>query len=142
MVKQEDAESLSRVQTIPGIGPKTAVMLLISTEYMKRFESASQLCSYAGLTPIIRRSGTSIKGRERISKMGNPKLRNLLFMCSFNAVKYNTACKQLYERIVAKGKSKKMALIAVCNKLLKQAFSIIKKRLTYIDNFQSPLVKI
>lgn len=141
MVKQEDADSLARVQSIPGIGRKTAVMLLISTQYMKRFETASQLCSYAGLTPIIRQSGTSVKARERISKMGNPKLRNLLFMCSFNAVKYNKACKALYERIVAKGKSKKLALIAVCNKLLKQAFAIIKKELYYDENFKSSLAK-
>ena len=140
MVKTEDADCFERVQSIPGIGRKTAVMLLITTDYMKRFESASQLCSYTGLTPIIRRSGTSIKGRERISKMGNPKLRNLLFMCSFNAVKYNKACKELFDRIVAKGKSKKLALIAVCNKLLKQAFSIIKKGVTYDDNFKSTLV--
>ena len=63
--------------------------------------------------------------------MGNPKLRNLLFMCSFNACKYNKTCKALFDRIVAKRKSKKLALIAVCNKLLKQAFSIIKNGLPY-----------
>ena len=73
--------------------------------------------------------------------MGNPKLRNLLFMCSFNACKYNTACKALYDRIVAKGKSKKLALIAVCNKLLKQAFSIVKSGLPYDPNFKSTLIK-
>lgn len=71
--------------------------------------------------------------------MGNPKLRNLLFMCSFNACKYNRACKALYERIVAKGKSKKLALIAVCNKLLKQAFAIVKNGMPYDENFVSRL---
>ena len=73
--------------------------------------------------------------------MGNPKLRNLLFMCSFNACKYNRACKALYDRIVAKGKSKKLALIAVCNKLLKQAFSIVKNGVPYNDEYRSTLVK-
>jgi len=72
--------------------------------------------------------------------MGNPKLRKLLFMCSFNACKYNRACKALYERIVAKGKSKKLALIAtVCNKLLKQAFAIVKNGIPYDENFVSRL---
>ncbi|MCK5539202.1 MAG: transposase, partial [Bacteroidales bacterium] len=93
------------------------------------------------ITPIIRESGSSIKGRPRISKVGNVKLRNLLFLCSFNACKYNKACKALFDRIVAKGKSKKLALIAVCNKLLKQAFSIVKNRIPYDDNFRSTLVK-
>lgn len=141
IVKESDADSLARLQSIPGIGRKTAVMLLICTDYMKRFETASQLCSYAGLTPIIRQSGSSVKGRERISKMGNSKLRNLLFMCSFNACKYNKFCRELYERLVAKGKSKKLALIAVCNKLLKQAFAIIKKGLNYDENYKSTLAK-
>ena len=77
------------------------------------------MCSYAGLTPIIKQSGSSVNGRPRISKIGNQKLRNLLFMCSFNACKYNKACREIYERIVAKGKCKKLALIAVFNKLLK-----------------------
>ncbi len=100
-----------------------------------------ELCSYAGLTPKIRQSGTSINGRARISKIGNQKLRNLLFMCSFNACKYNKACKAIYDRIVAKGKSKKLALIAVCNKLLKQAFAIAKSGLIYDDGYRSVLVR-
>ena len=139
-VKSEYQESLTLLKTIPGIGDKTALMLLVFTDGFKRFESSKELCSYAGLTPIIRQSGSSVKGRPRISKMGNPKLRNLLFMCSFNACKYNKACKALYDRIVAKGKSKKLALIAVCNKLLKQAFAIVKSGLPYDNNYRSTLV--
>jgi transposase len=116
-------------------------MLVVLTGGFERFTSASELCSYAGLTPVIRQSGSSVKGRARISKIGNQKLRNLLFMCSFNACKYNKACRDLYERIVAKGKSKKLALIAVCNKLLKQAFAIAKSGLIYDDTYRSTLVK-
>ena len=140
-VKKEYQESLTLLKSIPGIGDKTALMLLVFTDGFQRFESSKELCSYAGITPIIRQSGSSVKGRPRISKMGNPKLRNLLFMCSFNACKYNRACKALYDRIVAKGKSKKLALIAVCNKLLKQAFSIVKNGVPYNDEYRSTLVK-
>jgi len=119
LVKELHQDLLTRLETIPGIGRKTAIMLIVLTDGFKRFTSASELCSYSGLTPMIRQSGSSVKGRARISKIGNKKLRNLLFMCSFNACKYNKACRELYERIVAKGKSKKLALIAVCNKLMK-----------------------
>ncbi len=108
----------------------------------ERFSSSGELCSYAGLTSMIRQSGSSVKGRPRISKMGNQKLRNLLFMCSFTACKYNKACRALYERIVAKGKSKKLALIAVCNKLLKQAFAIAKSGLIFDNEYKSKLTKI
>ena len=141
MVKQAYQDVLTRVETIPGIGRKTAITLIVLTDGFERFKSGSELCSYAGLTPIIRQSGTSINGRARISKIGNQKLRNLLFMCSFNACKYNKACKAIYDRIVAKGKSKKLALIAVCNKLLKQAFAIAKSGLIYDDGYRSVLVK-
>lgn len=140
-IKEAHQDLLTRLESIPGIGRKTAIMLVVLTGGFERFTSANELCSYAGLTPIIRQSGSSVKGRPRISKMGNQKLRNLLFMCSFNACKYNKACRDLYERIVAKGKSKKLALIAVCNKLLKQAFAIAKSGLIYDDTYRSTLVK-
>ncbi len=139
-VKSEYQKSLTLLKTIPGIGDKTALMLLVFTDGFNRFNSSKELCSYAGITPVIRQSGTSVNGRPRMSKMGNSKLRNLLFMCSFNACKYNQACKALFDRIVAKGKSKKLALIAVCNKLLKQAFSIVKNQLPYDSNYRSTLV--
>lgn len=142
IVKQDHQELLTRLESIPGIGRKTAIMLIVLTDGFNRFTSASELCSYSGLTPIIRQSGTSIKGRPRISKMGNRKLRNLLFMCSFTACKNNKACKALYDRIVAKGKSKKLALIAVCNKLLKQAFAIAKSGLIYDETYRSTLAKV
>jgi transposase len=141
LVKQEHQDLLTRLKTIPGIGPKTAIMLVVLTGGFERFSSAGELCSYAGLTPVIRQSGSSVKGRARISKMGNQKLRNLLFMCSFTACKYNKACRDLYERLVAKGKSKKLALIAVCNKLLKQAFAIAKSGLIFDKEYKSTLVK-
>ena len=60
------------------------------------------LFSYAGLTPLIRQSGSSVNGRARIRKIGNQKLRNLLFMCSFNACKYNKGCKAIYDSISQK----------------------------------------
>ncbi len=139
IVKKENQELLTLLETIPGVGRKTSIMLLILTDGFNRFQSASELCSYAGLTPVIRTSGSSVRGKSRISKIGNQKLRNLLFLCSFNACKYNQVCKALYDRIVAKGKSKKLALIAVCNKLLKQAFAIAKSRIPYDQNYRSTL---
>ena len=140
LVKQAHQDVLTRLKSIPGSGNKTALMLVVLTDGFERFTSGSELCSYAGLTPVIRKSGSSVNGRSRISKIGNQKLRNLLFMSSFNACKYNKACREIYERLVAKGKSKKLALIAVCNKLLKQAFAIAKSGLVYDQTYRSVLV--
>ena len=139
LVKQDQQHQLTILQTIPGIGIKTALFLIVATDGFKKFETAKQLCSYVGITPTIKVSGSSVRGRSRISKVGNKKLRNLLFLASFSACKHNKACKALYDRIVAKGKSKKLALIAVANKLLKQAFAIAKSGLPYNENFVSKL---
>jgi len=77
IIKEIHQDLLTRLETIPGIGRKTSLMLIVLTDGFKRFKSASELCSYSGLTPIIRQSGTSVNGRPRISKIGNKKLRNL-----------------------------------------------------------------
>lgn len=137
LVKVDYQEMLTKIESIPSIGRKTAVMLVVLTDGFTRFESAAQLCSFCGLTPSIRQSGTSINGRSRISKIGNAKLRNLLFMCSFTAFKHNKACKAIFDRITNQGKSRKLALIAVCNKLLKQAFAIAKSGVEYNENYRS-----
>ena len=141
LVKEEYQDLHSRIKSIPGLGAKSSALLIVLTNGFERFNKASELCSFAGLTPIIRESGSSIRSRPRISKMGNRRLRKVLFICSFSASKYNKACRELYNRIVAKGKSKKLALIAVCNKLLKQAFSIAKSNLWYDENYKSSLVR-
>ncbi|WNH12952.1 IS110 family transposase [Thalassobellus suaedae] len=139
LVKQDQQYQLTLLNSIPGMGVKTALFLIVVTDGFKKFETASQLCSYDGITPTIRLSGSSVRGRSRISKVGNKKLRNLLFLCAFSACKHNKACREIYERLVNKGKSKKLALIAVANKLLKQAFAIAKSGRPYDENFVSKL---
>jgi len=88
LVKEAHQEVLTRLKSIPGIGPKTSLMLVVLTDGFDRFTREIELCSYAGLTPVVRQSGSSVKGRPRISEIGNQKLRKLLFMCSFNTCKY------------------------------------------------------
>ena len=141
LVKKDQQHQLTLLTSIPGIGIKTALFLIVVTDGFSKFENASQLCSYVGITPVVKESGSSVRGHSKISKVGNKKLRNLLFLCSFNACKHNKACNGLYERLVNKGKSKKLALIAVSNKLLRQAFAIAKSGRPYDDAFVSVLKK-
>lgn len=116
-----------------------ALNLIVVTDCFSKFENAAQLCSYLGITPTIRESGSSVSGRVRINKIGNRKLGNLLFLWSFNACKHNKACKAIYDRIMNKGKSKKLALIAVANKLIKQCSAIAKSGRTYDETYVSVL---
>lgn len=140
LVKEGQQQQLTLLKSIHGMGVKTALFLIVATDGFSKFENAGQLCSYVGITPTIRESGSSVRGRSRISKVGNKKLRNLLFLCAFSGCKHNKACKAIYDRIVAKGKSKKLALIAVANKLLKQAFAIVKSGRPYDENYVSRLI--
>ena len=135
LIKSNEPGLYSRLTTIPGIGKKTAVLMLVSTSGFKAFDSHRQVSSFLGLAPNERSSGSSIRGKSRISKTGDGLLRNHLFMCSFTACAHNPQCKALFDRIVAKGKSKKLALIAVCNKLIKQAFAIARSGLPYDPNY-------
>ena len=64
LVKFDHSELLTRIKTIPGLGNKTALMLIVVTDGFERFDSASQLCSYAGLTPITRESGSSVNNNH------------------------------------------------------------------------------
>lgn len=122
---QENAPKLYEVlRGIPSIGKKTAIMLIATTNEFANFKSSKQLSSYFGICPRVYQSGTSVKGKGKICKMGMSQIRSTLFMCSLSAIRCNKACKEMYERLVANGKPKKVALVAVMNKLIKQAFAI------------------
>jgi transposase len=140
LIKENNQQMYTNIRSIPGVGKKTALLLIASTNGFKSFENHRQLSSFFGLAPTERSSGSSIKGRSRISKAGNPKIRNYLFLCSFTACKSNPQCAALYDRLVTKGKSKKLALIAVTNKLLKQAFAIAQSGVIYDPQYRSMLM--
>lgn len=126
---------MKQVKSVKGIGKRAAATLIVFTQGFKHTESYQQLISYAGLSPREFTSGKSIRGRVRISKIGGKQLRNILYMAALNAKKTNLACKALFDRLVAKGKNKKLAIIAVCNKLLKQVFGVVRSGVLYSDNY-------
>ena len=140
LLEQRFSAEILLLCSIPGSGRKTAGMLLLFAGGFTRLDNYRQLIAMAGLSPREHTSGTSVRGKVRITKMGGALIRSKLFMCSFAAKKKNAACQALFDRLVTKGKNKKLALIAVCNKLLKQAFAIVKSGVPYQEDFTSKLV--
>jgi len=134
-IKDHDDKLLDNLKSIPGIGPKTATVLILLAKGLLTFDNHRQLISYVGLAPRVYQSGTSVKGKGHICKMGTARIRALLYMCALKAKSCNPACKALFERLRAKGKPFKVALIAVANKLLKQVFAIAKSG----KAFQAPV---
>lgn len=137
LLEQWQPNQLKNVSSIKGIGKRAAAMLIVFTQGFKYTKSHRQLISFAGLAPTQYSSGSSIQGKPRIYKRGGKNLRDVLYMCSMNAMKTNTACKNLYDRLRANGKTGKQALIAVCNKLLKQVFAVVKNNSLYQPNYCS-----
>lgn len=139
-LKEWQPELLQQVQSVKGIGKRASAELIIYTKAFKGMKSYKQLISYAGLSPVEYSSGISIKGRTRICKQGGKQLRHILYMGALNAKETNQACKALFDRLVANGKNKKAAVIAVCNKLLKQVFGCVKNKTLFDDNYNKNLV--
>ena len=135
LIKKHFNEIYKNVLSIKGIGPKTASGIIAYLGDLSNFESYKQIASFIGITPAISESGKSKKKTTGITKQGNSTLRTLFYLAALSASKYNQACKELYERLLAKGKMKKTALIAVANKLIKQLFAIVKANSIFINNY-------
>lgn len=131
IIENEHNAMMKNLTSIPGVGKKTAIALIVATGAFTRFDSHKKLSAYLGLCPRIYESGSSVKGKARICKLGMSRIRAMLYMCSWSAIKANVACKELYDRLLEKGKAKMLALIAVANKLLRQAFAIAKNEVQY-----------
>lgn len=126
---------------IPGVGDRVSSLIIGFFGQFDHFENAKQVSSFIGLNPSCRQSGASINGRGSISKKGNRYMRKILFMAALSAGKYNKTCMALYERLLSRGKSKRVALIAVANKLIRQIFAITKYDRIYDENYEKNLVR-
>lgn len=137
LLQQWQPDQLKSVSSIKGIGKRAAAMLIVFTQGFRHTQNHRQLISFAGLAPTRYSSGSSIQGKPRIYKRGGKNLQDVQYMCSMNAMKTNPACKALYDRLRTNGKNGKQALIAVCNKLLKQVFAVVKNNTLYQPNYCS-----
>jgi transposase len=124
------------LQSIPGIGQLTAAVLLAEVGHFGRFDKVGQLVAYAGLSPQERRSGSSVRGRTKISKRGNARLRKALYFPAMVAIRHNPILKSFAERLTNNGLAAKSVIIAVMRKLLHLAFGILRSRIPFDPNFQ------
>lgn len=137
VTEKEFSKQLKLLTSIKGIGVALATSLIIATGGFTNFDNSKQLCRYLGLSPTYEQSGTSVNRHGHINKNGDPHLRGMLFIAAMPASRYNTACRETYTRLRANGKSGKVALIAVANKLVRQAFAVVRSGNTYEDGFVS-----
>jgi transposase len=127
-------EKKALLQTIPGVGKRVSDQ--ITALFASRsFERAEQLAAYLGLVPVEWQSGTSVRGRPRLSKAGPAHLRKLLYLPAVVAVQHNPHVKDLYQRLLERGKSKMSAIGAAMRKIAHLCFGVVKTGKAYDPNW-------
>jgi transposase len=126
--------------SIPGIGKKTAAILLAEIGDLSLFSSARQLAAYAGLTPSEHSSGTSILKKPRLCKIGNSRLRKALFMPALASIQHNDVIKVFRQRLLDSGKPKIKVVGAIMHKLLRFAFGVLKSALPFDSALHLPIL--
>ncbi len=139
--ENEFSTQLKLLTSVKGIGITLATALIIATAGFLNFDNSKQLSRYLGLAPTYEQSGTSVNRRGHINRNGDSHIRGLLYMAALPAARFNTECRNTYERLRSRGKPGKVAVVAVANRLLRQAFAVVKSGVPYKDGFisQNPI---
>ena len=118
------------LESIPAVGSVLSHYML-ALIYSRHFATAKQCSAFIGLNPVMHESGTSVRSRSRLSKVGDAKIRAKLYMAAVVAIQHNPDIKQQYDRLLKNGKSKMAALGAAMRKLVQICFGVLKHQTPY-----------
>jgi transposase len=125
------------LETIPGVGRRTATTILAELPAVDRLPSAQSAAAYCGLSPREFTSGTSVRKRTRLSKAGNPRLRKALFLPAQAAVRFNPTLRGFFARLVKAGKTRMQAIGACMRKLVMLCYGVLKNRAAFDPKWAS-----
>ena len=134
---QELKEKVRKLNTIKGVGLITIATILAETSGFAGFNNAKQLVSYAGYDIVQNESGSSVKGKTRISKKGNRYIRNAMYFPAMVSARCNPAMKQAYIRIIQKKSSKMIGQVAIQRKLLVLIYSMWKNKTEFMEGYKT-----
>lgn len=121
------------ITSINGIGPQTALFIIAYTANFTKFKEYRKFASYCGIAPFQNQSGTSIRGKTKVSHLANKKIKTLLDLCAKSSIQHNTEMKMYYEKRVKEGKNKMSTINIIRNKLLSRIFAVINRNEPYVD---------
>lgn len=139
LADSEYKKQMDLLTSIKGIGVTLAAALIMTTGGFTYFGNAKQLTRYLGLSPTYQQSGTSVNFKGHINRNGDSTLRSQLYVAAFSSLRCNAECRACYDRLRSNGKPGKVAVIAVANKLVRQAFAVVKQEKPYVDGYVSTL---
>ena len=128
------------IKSIPGFGPVISSKILISTHGFSRINTARKLACYAGVAPFEYQSGTSIKGKTRVSHLANKDLKKMFHLAALVTIRKGNIMHDYYKRKVAEGKNKMSVINAVRNKLIHIMMACIDNDTIYQKNYKHSLV--
>lgn len=124
-----------QITSIPGVGTQTANNVIIHSNEFKDISDPRKFACQAGVAPFNNSSGSSIRGRTKVSHRANKKLKTLLHLCAMAAIKVNEELRNYYQRKVAEGKNKMCVLNAVRNKIIHRIYALVKNDVMYQKNY-------
>lgn len=129
-------EKISRLMTIKGVGLLTVAIIVAETMGFDQIQNAPQLTSYAGYDVVERQSGSSVKGKTRISRKGNRYIRHALYFPAMVCCRFNPVFTATYLRINQNKPAKMIGLVAIQRKLLLLMYTLWKNNTTYDPNYK------
>jgi transposase len=127
LLKEQNDLEAKCLKSIIGVGTMTTATALVSIQNINRFKSADALKAYWGMYPKRNQSGKR-EGRSKMAKHGNKLMRHMLWNAAKSAARHNPVCKELFERLVAKGKTEPAAYGAVARKLVQIIYGVLKSK--------------
>lgn len=127
------------VTSVEGIGKITATAIVICTNEFKDITDPSKFACYSGIAPFEHSSGTSIRGRSRVSHQANKPMKTLLHLAAMAAICHNKDLNTFYQRKVAENKNKMSVINAVRNKLVHRVFACVNDDRLYQKKYSSPI---
>jgi transposase len=124
-------EQFEILTKIPGVARRSAILLLTELAVLDPTLSVKQIVAHAGLDPREYESGSSVQKPPRISKLGNARLRAVMYMPALTAIRQNRGARLFYAQLLARGKKKKQAIVAVMRKLLHGIWIVLQRRTTF-----------
>jgi len=142
LVDQDDdlRKMKEQITSIPGVGKTTAIDVIIETNEFKDFNDPRKFACHAGVAPFPHTSGSSVRGRSKVSHRANKRLKTLFHLCAMSAIRFNQSLKDYFTRKVAEGKNKMSVINAVRNKIIHIIFALIRNQTTYSKKANIDLV--
>jgi transposase len=124
------------VKSVRGVGNQTALAVIVYTQGFTLFNDWRKFACYCGVAPFEYTSGTSVRGKTRVSHLGNKKLKALFTMCALNTIKTENEYKTYYNRRIQQGKNPMSTINIIRNKIISRIFAAVNRGTPYQQNYQ------